>query len=158
MLDKIRPKLTVRKKILGGYALALIFIVQISLSFFTCLLELSSAADLLHNSHSVLNAQARLISGLKDAETGQLGYLITGENKYLKRFNRAKKEIDGDFSDLVNLTQYDTSRKESLNPVKQLIDSMLAGLEETIDVQKTKGVDAAFVIVRSGRGQIIMNH
>ena len=157
MLDKIRPKLTVRKKILGCYALALIFIVQISLSFFTCLLELSSAADLLHNSHSVLNAQARLISGLKDAETGQLGYLITGENKYLKRFNRAKKEIDGDFSDLVNLTQYDTSRKESLNPVKQLIDSMLAGLEETIDVQKTKGVDAAFVIVRSGRGQIIMN-
>lgn len=157
MLNKIRPNLTVRKKIFGGYILALLFIVLISVNYCRCLFELSSAGDQLNHSHLVLNAQAKLISGLKDAETGQRGYLITGDNQYLKPFDRAKREIDENFSALVDLTQNDASRKESLKSLKQLIDNKFAELEETISVRRKMGVDAAFKIVRSDRGQIIMN-
>ncbi|MBT4758315.1 MAG: response regulator [Opitutae bacterium] len=131
--------------------------MQISLNIFTFLSELSITGDLLHHSHLVLNTQARIISDLKDAETGQRMHLITGENQYLKPFNRAKKEMDGNFSALVDLTQYDVNRKELLNSLKRSIDSLFTVLEETIDVRKTKGVDAAFAIVRSGRAQTIMN-
>ncbi len=68
-----------------------------------------------------------------------------------------KREIDENFSALVDLTQNDASRKESLKSLKQLIDNKFAELEETISVRRKMGVDAAFKIVRSDRGQIIMN-
>ena len=69
-----------------GYAIAILFISLISSIYYRCLLKLQSAEDQLHRSHLVLSAQADLIVCLCDAETGQRGFLITGENKYLKPF------------------------------------------------------------------------
>jgi len=147
MLNKIKPHFTVRKKIAAGYGIALLFIVLISSIYYRCLLKLHSAEDQLYHSHLVLSAQANLIACLKDAETGQRGYLITGENKYLKPFNRARAEIDESLSVLVDLIQNDISRQESLKSVKQLIAQKFAELDETCDVRRTKGSDAAFKIV-----------
>jgi len=157
MLNKIKPHFTVRKKIAAGYGIALLFIVLISSIYYRCLLKLHSAEDQLYHSHLVLSAQANLIACLKDAETGQRGYLITGENKYLKPFNRARAEIDESLSVLVDLIQNDISRQESLKSVKQLIAQKFAELDETIDVRRTKGSDAAFKIVATDLGYNIMD-
>ena len=157
MLNKIKPHFTVRKKIAAGYGIALLFIVLISSIYYRCLLKLQSAEDQLHRSHLVLSAQANLIACLKDAETGQRGFLITGENKYLKPFNRARKEIDGNLSALADLIQNDASRQESLKSVKQLIAQKFAELDATIDARRTKGSDAAFKIVATDLGYSIMD-
>jgi len=157
MLNKIKPTFSVRKKIVLGYAIAILFIVLISSIYYRCLLKLQSAEDQLHRSHLVLSAQANLIACLKDAETGQRGFLITGENKYLKPFNRARKEIDGNLSALADLIQNDASRQESLKSVKQLIAQKFAELDATIDARRTKGSDAAFKIVATDLGYSIMD-
>jgi len=119
--------------------------------------ELYRATSQLHYSHAVLNAQTKLIEGLKDAEVTQLEYLITGDNKYLKPFNSAKKEIDGSLSSLADLMQNDDSRQESLKSVKQLVEQKFTELDETIDVRRTQGSNTAFEIAATDLGYNIMN-
>lgn len=156
MLNKITPKWTVRKKITVGYALALLFIGLVSINCYRCLIELTRAADQIGHSELVLHAQAKLISGLKDAETGQRGYLITGEYQYLKPYSSAKQEINQNLLTLSYLTQNDPYRQESIKSLRQLIDQKFAELEETIAARRTEGVEAAFKIVRTNQGQILM--
>jgi CHASE3 domain sensor protein len=43
---------------------------------------------------------ARILSVLQDAETGQRGYLLTGDESYLDPFKRAMAEYDSDIEKL----------------------------------------------------------
>ena len=43
------------------------------------------------HTHEVLDALEQLISTLKDAETGQRGYLITGEPRYLDPYELRRR-------------------------------------------------------------------
>jgi CHASE3 domain sensor protein len=48
-------------------------------------------------SYQVLNATGALLSNLQDAETGQLGYLLTGEESYREPYQSALQEQAGSF-------------------------------------------------------------
>ena len=45
--------------------------------------------------HRVLQANEGLLSALKDLETGQRGYLLTGDRAYLEPYQQAKSTIPG---------------------------------------------------------------
>src|SRR5215471_15939768 len=45
------------------------------------------------HARQVVDSVDRLLSDLIDAETGQRGYLLTGENRYLEPYNRAAQAI-----------------------------------------------------------------
>src|SRR5206468_2837873 len=49
--------------------------------------EFRRATDLSRHTGQVLDATETLLSALKDAETGQRGYLLTGEKKYLEPYD-----------------------------------------------------------------------
>src|SRR3954466_12020588 len=46
----------------------------------------------------------RALSTLKDAETGQRGYLLTGDDAYLEPFRAASARMDGTLARLTTLT------------------------------------------------------
>jgi len=157
MFNNVTLNLTVRNKILIGYSIGIVSIMLLGSKAERHISELYRATSQLHYSHAVLNAQTKLIEGLKDAEVTQLEYLITGDNKYLKPFNSAKKEIDGSLSSLADLMQNDDSRQESLKSVKQLVEQKFTELDETIDVRRTQGSNTAFEIAATDLGYNIMN-
>jgi len=157
MFNNVTLNLTVRNKILIGYSIGIVSIMLLGSKAERHMSELYRATSQLHYSHAVLNAQTKLIEGLKDAEVTQLEYLITGDNKYLKPFNSAKKEIDGSLSSLADLMQNDDSRQESLKSVKQLVEQKFTELDETIDVRRTQGSNTAFEIAATDLGYNIMN-
>jgi CHASE3 domain sensor protein len=63
----------------------------------------TSTQELLR-SHSVLDQALNLHGSLRDAETGQRGYLLTGNQIYLRPYEEAMERIDGDLQSLVELT------------------------------------------------------
>ena len=60
-------------------------------------------------SHLVVDTTKDLLSQLKDAETGQRGYLITGEDNYLQPYNSAIATIGKNVKQLRQLTSDDPS-------------------------------------------------
>ena len=106
----------------------------------------------------VVDQLREVISTLKDAETGQRGYMLTGEESYLEPYLAARARYAGEIERLGTLV---AGRSEQASRVKQLSEAVaakLAELEETIALRRAGRNDEAMAIVRSSRGKIAMDN
>ena len=98
-------KWTIGTKIGGGFTLALAALLVIGLVSYRSTSELIETAGLVTHTHQVLENLEQLLSTMKDAETGQRGYLITGEDRYLEPYTSALGQIDQTLKEIRELTQ-----------------------------------------------------
>jgi PAS domain S-box-containing protein len=109
---------------------------------------------------SLRDAQADLVqvlSTLKDAETGQRGFLLTNEESYLGPYRDAIEVIN---ARLEQLDQHVTAGDMAAADVAKLRDltrKKLASLEETIATRRKLGPEAAVARMRTGVGKAIMD-
>ncbi len=99
----------------------------------------------------------RFYSLLNGAETGQRGYQITGDEKYLRPYEEADGEI---MSLVVELTDPATSivgNRESLAELRTLTTDKMAELLESITIRKREGTDAAKDFILTGKGAKLMD-
>src|SRR5271168_4497994 len=138
---------SVGRRLLAGFGLAgltLLVIAFVSYRSITGLIENDSWVD---HSHQVQTELAILLSTMKDAETGQRGYLLTGNDSYLEPYEAALRAIKGTFAEARRLTIDNPRQQHRLDAISPLIDGKLAELKETIDLRRNQGLDAALKIV-----------
>jgi signal transduction histidine kinase/CheY-like chemotaxis protein len=101
----------------------------------------------------------KLVSMLKDAETGQRGYLITGDETYLEPFHVAARTLPAQFQKLTELeaSQEDQYAEDELLSFQQLADRRMGELRDTITVRRREGAEAAATLVKEGAGKDIMD-
>ena len=109
------------------------------------------------HSHDVIVALDELLSNAKDAETGQRGYLLTGNEKYLEPYKAALVEIDTKIDEIAELTRDNTRQQARIAPLKQHLDAKIAELKETIELRRTQGAEAALAVVGTDRGKTEMD-
>ena len=119
----------------------------------TSLREESAEAD---RTQSILRTTTELLSSLKDAETGQRGYLLTGDVNYLEPYNRAKTEIPV-FLDRLNHLVLMVTQVARLRELEPLLAEKMSELSGTIQLRQTKGLEAALAVVRTNRGVAVMD-
>jgi PAS domain S-box-containing protein len=95
---------------------------------------------------------------LKDAETGQRGYLYTGDAKYLGPYEQARNQIDPNIDTLAHLVADNPSQQESITDLRNLSHAKLAELKQTIDLYQAGNQADARAIVLSNRGLALMSH
>ncbi len=110
------------------------------------------------HTHAARTAIAHVLSAVQDAETGQRGYLITGEVSELAPYRAARESIDGDLDRLRTLTHDNAAQAEAIEELVPLIHDRLDELERAILVRKRGEHHAARAMVREGRGTAIMDH
>ena len=119
-------------------------------------LNINSLADNIvwvNHTNEVLLEIEHLESALKDAETGQRGFLLTASEEYLAPYNDALQTTEAIFNNLVFLTSDNSTQQDRLRLVKPLIDSKLAELAETIALRREVSFEAALEVVLSDRGK-----
>jgi signal transduction histidine kinase len=97
------------------------------------------------------------LSILQDAETGQRGYLLTGDERYLEPFNEALTKLDSAFVDLTDAATTRSYLVPSLARLREIADRKVEELTTTVDRRKAGDVEGALNIVRSGAGQSLMD-
>jgi methyl-accepting chemotaxis protein len=155
--------MTIGKKIAAGYGLALgVLVVHGGLSYWSTTLLVRNNDRVAHT-HKVLANLEALLSLLKDAETGQRGFLLTNKKSYLKPYTEAHPELDAKLDDLRDLLSDNSTQQLALKELKPLIDKKLAELDRTIKLRekdtdgKEEGLKAALVIVESDEGKDLMD-
>lgn len=86
------------------------------------------------------------------AETGQRGYLITGDENYLAPYRRAVVQLPGVLSDLRAATTDNPVQAKTLRQLEELAKLRLSLLDEVIRLMAQGNGEAAIEAVRSGRG------
>jgi two-component system CheB/CheR fusion protein len=108
--------------------------------------------DVAHT-HAVLEHLELLLSTLKDAETGQRGYLLTGDASYLKPYDEAVTRVHGIQARLRELTSDSVEQQARIDALGPNIADKLAELSETIALAERGDREAAIQIVRSDVGK-----
>ena len=119
--------------------------------------QMHNDARMVDHTQTVINALESIISFAKDAETGQRGYIITGEPRYLAVYDSAVSSIHEPVTALERLTRDNPSQQARIPPLKNRIANRLKILEEAIGLRKEKGFDAAREMILTDRGKIEMD-
>jgi diguanylate cyclase (GGDEF)-like protein len=108
---------------------------------------------LVSHTQEVIDQLDRLALHVTEAETGQRGYLLTGQDDYLSPYNAALSQINSDLEHFQQLTADNERQQKRVPALRESIRSKLKDLEETVNLRKIQGRDAALQIVSTGRGK-----
>jgi two-component system sensor histidine kinase EvgS len=97
-----------------------------------------------------------LLSELKDAETGQRGYLLTGDEAFLEPYLAVRDSISGHLEELRQLTLISAAHKH-LDALAPLMDAKLAELSHVIELRRNHDMTAVLAVVSSGQGKRLMD-
>jgi PAS domain S-box-containing protein len=92
-----------------------------------------------------------------DAETGQRGFLLTGENRYLEPYDQAIQELPNDLATLKRLLRDRQGGEQQFSELNSLAERRLDELRRTIEVRRTQGAQAALAMVRTEDGKRTMD-
>lgn len=108
------------------------------------------------HSLEVLDVIGEVNSLARDAETGQRGYLITGESSYLEPYRASVAVIGRQVDRLAALTTDRPDQRASIAELRAGLGRKLAELDEAIVVRGSKGFEEARRVVLTNRGRAAM--
>jgi len=107
--------------------------------------------------YEVRREARELIQALTDAETGQRGYLITREAKYLEPYELATATLDATYKNLLNLIKNNPDQVAQIEPLAGPIADKRAEMAETIQLVADGKLAEALARTRTGEGEAIMD-
>ncbi|MEH2464902.1 GAF domain-containing protein [Nostoc sp.] len=106
------------------------------------------------NTSKKINSLEELLSQIKDVETGQNGYILTGKQIYLKPYQTVLANVDQEIAKL-KITTDQRNQRQQITTLESLITAKTQ-LKQTIDLRQNKGLEAALqVVVRNNQQNLI---
>ena len=93
-------------------------------------------------------ALSRIIGLLNEAETGQRGYLLTGERAYLEPYTTASSRVHDRIDYFRSLTADNTEQRTNIDELERRIDRRLASMRERLDAYDRLGQEEAIRSLR----------
>lgn len=97
------------------------------------------------------------LRGVQDAETGQRGYLLTGDERYLEPYVAALDDIERQLRAIEGFARDDAARIAEARRLRELTSTKLEELHNTIELRRSGRGNVAMEIVRSDRGKAVMD-
>ncbi|MBC7691762.1 MAG: response regulator [Methylotenera sp.] len=145
------------RKLMLGFCLAMVLFLIIGFASYTGTRQVAKATDDRGRAKQNILEIEFLFSSLRDAETGQRGYLLTGKPEYLVPHTEAVGRIKGQYEALkVSLDDHRELIGDAAR-LRILIDEKLGELAETIALRKYQGFKAALAIVQNDSGKKAMD-
>jgi len=94
-------------------------------------------------SYAITGALDSLMSRTTDGETGERGFLITGNDVYLEPYVLFTSTIESLLATLVTLTVGEPAQQPQLTQLRSLVDARRQELRSIIKLQRDSGLDAA---------------
>jgi diguanylate cyclase (GGDEF)-like protein len=146
------------KRIVTGFGLVLLLIASLGWLANRSTRQFLNNSLRVSHSYEVLAKFEGILSLMKDIETGQHGFIVTGNERYLEPYEASKHEIGLVLQDLHDLTGDDPVQHERLELVRRLATQRIQLSKQTIDLRRSKGFEAAASFVNTDRGKRIMDN
>ncbi len=144
------------RKIVVGLALAVVLLVLgVMLSLWT-FHQITVASETRSNTYGAVISANGLLSELKDAETGQHSYLLTGDDAFLGPYLAMRDVISVHLEEFSRLNLASDAQKH-LKILVPLIDAKLVHMTHAIESRRKHDTAAALAIFRSGEGKRLMD-
>ncbi len=137
-----------RRHLLIGVLVLLTLLTNASIAFWN-IARLVRNQQLVARTFEVETDIEHIVSLTKDIETGQRGFILTGDESYLDPFRRAQAQLDGALNALQELTS-DPQQKRNLPLLRKEVIARLNSARQAILLRRTEGARAAVRFIRQG--------
>jgi methyl-accepting chemotaxis protein len=149
---------TFGRKIAAGFALSLVLLIAIGAVSYHSISTLTSTARSVTHSHEILEHIAQVLNLLNETETGQRGYLITGDEAFLEPYQTGADSVLNVLKELRELSVANPNLEKQIDAAEPLISTKLALLKQLIDLRRKGDVDGTVKSVRAGEGKQLMDN
>ena len=134
---------------------ALLVALEVTASF-QAFWQIEETAAQRVQTQDIITKAGDLLSAMKDAETGQRGYLITGDKSFLEPYLRVRDTL---VSNLETLRQMPliAEHREHLDAAVPLVNAKLAEMAQLIDLRRERDVATVATAVAGGLGKRLMD-
>lgn len=140
-----------------GFAVAILAVVLIALFTWEASVSRGQAADAVSHTMKVREQLQMVVSTLKDAETSQRGFLLTGTESYLSPYNQARAALPGEIAKLRGLLSDNPDQLQRLSQIERVVADKLEELAETVSRRRNGDTAGALAVVQSDRGKMFMD-
>ncbi len=119
--------------------------------------RLERATEELRITRGIESVNRELLSALTDAETGQRGFLLTGQEVFLEPYTHALTVIPGLLKGLERLTLSRPDQRERFKAMEPLVAAKLQEMKQTIELRRANNSAEALAVVSAGTGKGIMD-
>jgi len=148
---------TFGRKIAIGFAVAFILLMGVGAVAYRSLNLLSKTSHAVAHTYIVIGHVDGIVSLLKDAETGQRGYVITGEEPYLEPYQGTATAIAGLLGELRDLTRDNPAQQKRIALLEPLIQAKIDELKQTIEMRRNQGFAPVLDRIKTGIGKKLMD-
>jgi PAS domain S-box-containing protein len=142
-----------QKKVRVGFVFMLALLILIGVVSYQVTLKLRETELWEARIEAVLAKLEAISSQLKDAEAGQRGYLITGDEQYLEPYHAATQTIDQELGHLRALTADNPSHRGKVDMLAPLIATKFAEITQANHLRKNQGFEPTVLVVSTHKGQ-----
>jgi len=130
---------TLKNNLRIGLGLSLLLLFISSLASLISISNLVKSSKMVSHSNQVITNLDEIISTLKDAETGQRGYLLTGDDIFLQPYIGARKAAVDLLDNAEQQTVDNPVQQANIKKLRTIIETRLVIIEKTITVKKNGG-------------------
>ena len=109
------------------------------------------------HTYQVITRLEAILGRLIDAETGQRGYVITGDAIYLQPYRDAIRTVPGALVELRATVADNRAQLDRIDALEASLATKFAELRETIEVRQSRGAEAAGAVVMRDSGRVAMD-
>jgi PAS domain S-box-containing protein len=154
---KERRDFSIIQKIVLGFGLASLFLALVAFFTYRSTKSFLSNASAVAQTHQVLEVHETLLRHLMETESGERGYIITGDPIYLLTYTSAWVLINQDLENLRKLTADNPQHQKRLAKMEPLIQRKQALVKECINARQMEGAEKATELFSKGEGRDLMS-
>ena len=139
------------------FALACVLLVVVGWATFRRMTDMWEANRWVDRTLTARAELETLVSFVKDAETGERGFLITSDWSYLGPYDVARASVSSHLERLRGLTTDNPKQQANVAALDRLIQRRLAQVRVTIAARQREGFEGAARLVATGEGKRIMD-
>ena len=131
-------------------------LVIIGISGILTLRQVNESDYWVDHTRQTISTNRQLVSELQYAESGERGYVITGDEGYLELYRTSSQEVSGRLAKLKELVADNAAQLQKIEGLEALIAKRMAVLDEGVRQRKQSGFNAAQNVVVAGQGLTAM--
>jgi signal transduction histidine kinase len=149
--------MTFKSKTIAGFGMALVVLICVCVLSYRSMVQNAKDRAWVTHTHVVVESLDTVLTDLLDAETGQRGYAITGDESYLVPYRNSLEHVTQDVRTVREQTADNPTQQSSMDRLEPIVDQRLAVMREAIDARLEGGLEGGAKVIKQGAGRRYMD-
>ena len=145
--------MTFKTRLIAGFGTALTLLICVGVLSYWSVVQNATERQWVNHTHLVLEKLDSLSANLIDAETGERGYVLTGQESYLEPYDGAANRVRENSKDLRELTADNPLQQGALDRLEPVIAARFAILQRGIEIRRQGGLAGGADFTAEGSGK-----